>query len=194
MKPYNSPIKITQLLPPENAAEAELLRDCTFQKGLMWGVPRFGHPEGEIYKHILEVLANIDQLPISKEWRQKLRLIALVHDTFKHLEVRSIPRDWSKHHGMIARGYLEKFTDDEAVLDIVELHDEAFYAWRCIFVYQLPKEGENRLRRLLHRMGDNIQLYYLFFKCDTETGDKVQAPLRWFEDVVPEVSPLPPLC
>lgn len=193
MKTYNYPLKITQLLPPENAAEAELLRDCTFQKGLMWGVPRFGHPEGEIYKHILEVLANIDQLPVSREWRQKLRLIALAHDTFKHLEVRSIPRDWSKHHGMIARRYLEQFTDDPAILDIVELHDEAFYAWRCIFVYQLPKEGEARLKRLLLRMGDNLQLYYLFFKCDTETGDKMQAPLRWFEEVVPDIAPLPPL-
>ena len=27
----------------------------------------------------------------------------------------------------------------------------------------------------------NMQLYYLFFKCDTSTGDKNPAPMKWFE-------------
>lgn len=180
------------LIRPESEAEAALLKDPAFQQGLLWGEPRFGHPEGEVYKHILEVLGNIDRLEISPADRRRLRLIALVHDTFKHLEARGIPRDWSQHHGMLARHYVAKFTSEKAVLDIVELHDEAFYAWRCIFIYQLPKEGQFRLQRLLDRLGENIQLYYLFFKCDTETGDKIQAPLRWFEYVVPGLSPLPP--
>jgi hypothetical protein len=185
--------RLQQLICPENEAEAALLNDHAFQEGLLWGVPRFGHPEGEVYKHILEVLDNVDQLNTSPSVRRKLRLITLVHDTFKHLEVRGTPRDWSKHHGMIARHYMEQFTKDNSILDIVELHDEAFYAWRCIFVYQLPQEGQARLERLLGRLGDNLQLFYLFFKCDTETGDKIQAPLRWFETVVPGIEALPPL-
>lgn len=184
---------LQQLICPENQVEAVLLKDPAFQQGLLWGEPRFGHPEGEVYKHIREVLDNIDQLQTAAPVRHKLRLIALVHDAFKHLEVRGTPRDWSKHHGMLARQYLEQFTADEAVLDVVELHDEAFYAWRCIFIYQLPVEGQSRLQQLLDRLGQHVQLYYLFFKCDTETGDKVQAPLRWFEDVVPSIEPLPPL-
>jgi hypothetical protein len=94
---------------------------------------------------------------------------------------------------MIARRYMEQFTADTSILDIVELHDEAFYAWRCIFVYQLPQKGQARLQRLLGRLGSNLQLYYLFFKCDTETGDKMQAPLRWFETTVPGIEALPPL-
>ncbi|MEQ8702598.1 MAG: hypothetical protein RIC19_01700 [Phaeodactylibacter sp.] len=182
-----------QLISPEHETEAALLQDQAFQEGLLWGVPRFGHPEGKIYKHILEVLDNIDRLKVSAPLRRKLRLIALVHDTFKYREVRATPRDWSKHHGMLARQYMERFTSNQAILDVIELHDEAFYAWRCIFMYQLPGEGQVRLERLLARLGDNLQLFYLFFKCDTETGDKVQAPLRWFEQVVPGIEVLPPL-
>jgi hypothetical protein len=36
-------------------------------------------------------------------------------------------------------------------------------------------------------MGPDIQLYYQFFKCDTQTGDKTQAPLRFFEALVPNI-------
>lgn len=185
--------RLQQLICPENDVETALLKDQEFQEGLLWGEPRFGHPEGEVYKHILEVLDNVDRLNTSPPVRRKLRLITFVHDTFKHLEVRGTPRDWSKHHGMIARHFMEQFTTDTSILDIVELHDEAFYAWRCIFVYQLPQEGQARLERLLRRLGDNLQLFYLFFKCDTETGDKIQAPLHWFEAVVPGIEVLPPL-
>ncbi|NRA49112.1 MAG: hypothetical protein HRU12_08250 [Phaeodactylibacter sp.] len=185
--------RLRQLICPENAAEAALIKNPAFQEGLLWGVPRFGHPEGEIYKHIIEVLSNVDKLDVPPSVRRKLRLITLVHDTFKHLEVRGIPRDWSKHHGVLARKFMEQYTSDKSVLDIVELHDEAFYAWRCIFIYQLPRKGKKRLNHLLDRLGNNLQLYYLFFKCDTETGDKIQAPLQWFENVVPDIHALPPL-
>jgi len=33
-------------------------------------------------------------------------------------------------------------------------------------------------------MEDCMQLFYLFFKCDTLTGDKTLAPLTWFEEHV----------
>jgi len=64
---------------------------------------------------------------------------------------------------------------------VIELHDEAYYSWRCQYLYHNQAAGEKRLAQLLERLGDNLQLYYLFFKCDTRTGDKIQAPLQWFE-------------
>lgn len=91
------------------------------------------------------------------------------------------------HHGVIAREFLQNFTEDEGVLKVLQWHDEAFYSWRSIYLYQRPEEGWHRLRRLLERMGDDLELFYLFFKCDTETGDKEQAPLRWFEEVVEDI-------
>lgn len=184
-------VDLESILQPETALERRLIQDPEFRRGLGWGIPRFGHPEGEVYKHIREVLDNIDRFDISADEREKLRLITFVHDTFKHLEDKSYPRDWSKHHGVYARRFLERHYDDPVVLRIVELHDEAYYAWRHKHLYHQHREGSERLQRLLQAMGDDIQLYYLFFKADTQTGDKNQAPLKWFEMVVKDIEVVP---
>ena len=176
---------IETLLQPENELEVTLLKDQEFRVGLLWGKPRFGHPEGKVVYHIREVLDNIDRLQLPTQERQQLRLIAFVHDTFKYLEDKtSHPRDWTKHHAIYARKHMEKYTDAAAVLDIIELHDEAYYSWRLTYLYNKPELGKQRLNNLLERLKDNLQLYYLFFKCDTCTGDKNPAPLKWFESTV----------
>lgn len=173
--------EIELLLLPETELEATLLRLPAFRQGLMWGEPRFGHPEGKVVLHVREVMDNIDKLDIAPLTRRRLRLIALVHDAFKYLEDKSTPRNWDRHHAVIAREFLEAYTSDRAVLDVIELHDEAYYAWRAIHLYRNIEEGESRFERLLDRLGENRDLYFHFFKCDTETGDKNQAPLRWVE-------------
>ena len=184
-------VDLEATLQPETALEKRLLRDLEFRKGLGWGVPRFGHPEGEVYKHIREVLDNIDRFDIGIEDRARLRLITFVHDTFKHLEDKNYPRDWSRHHGVYARRFIEQFVDDPAVLKIVEMHDEAYYAWRLKHLYHRHRQGLERLQRLQDAMGPDLQLYYLFFKADTQTGDKNQAPLKWFEMVVKGIEVVP---
>lgn len=180
-------------LQPETHLEQRILLDPEFREGLAWGVPRYGHPEGEIYKHIKEVLFNVDQLSISEKERRQLRLVAFAHDTFKHKEDKSTPRDWSKHHGMYARRFMAQYTKDATVLNLLELHDEAYYCWRLIHQYNRREDGKKRLSRLLNRLGSDLQLYYLFFKCDTQTGDKTPAPLRWLERVVPGLELVPSL-
>ena len=181
------PVNLSAALTPETHLERHLLSDPVFVEGLLWGVPRYGHPEGEVYKHIREVLANVGKLNIPDQVRKDLRLIAYVHDTFKYLEDKREPRDWSKHHGMLARRYMEPFLDKEHLLDIIELHDEAYYIWREAFTHRKPDAAKPRLRNLLDKLGDNLQLFYLFFVCDTMTGDKILSPLNWFEQVVPEI-------
>ncbi len=174
-------------LSPENELEARFFDEPDFLTGLTWGVPRYGHPEGEIYKHVQEVLINIDSCGVDDTIRQQLRFIAFTHDTFKYKEHKGEPRDWSRHHGVYARLFLERFITDWAVLNVTELHDEAYYAWRLSYLYQQPAVGKKRLERLLDRIGKYIQLYYIFFKCDTKTGDKNQAPLKWFEATIPGI-------
>ncbi|MBK7336144.1 MAG: hypothetical protein IPJ00_08225 [Saprospirales bacterium] len=61
--------------------------------------------------HVREIMDNIDRLDIDPAIRLKLRLIALVHDTFKNVEDKSIPRDRSRHHAVLARKFLEDYTD-----------------------------------------------------------------------------------
>ena len=173
--------KITAALQPETALEKQLIDNIDIQKGMLWGEPRKGHPEGAVYIHIKEVLANIDKLTIDNRTRKQLRLIAFTHDTFKSIEDKTHPRDWSKHHSILARQFMDNWTKDASVLDVIELHDEVYHIWRLFHLYKKNELGEARKAAFLERIGPNLPLYYLFFKCDTETGDKDLGSLRWFE-------------
>lgn len=173
---------VNDLILPENSLEATIIQNKSFNKGLFWGKPRYGHPEGQIIYHIREVLDNVEKVIEDDVMRQQLRLITLIHDTFKYKEDRSYPRNWDKHHAKLARDFAEYYIDDETVLDIIELHDEAYYCWRWENVYFRTEIAKKRIANLLDRIGEeNLQLYYLFFKCDTQTGDKTQEPIQWFE-------------
>ena len=178
---------IESLLSPESDLEKKLIHHPEFIQGLQWGTPRYGHPEGKVVYHIAEVFSNIDKLNTTPHIRQQLRLITLVHDTFKFKEDRSTPRDWSRHHAVLARQFAENFISDPQVLNIIELHDEAYYSWRLEHLFQQTQEGRNRMQDLLFKVKDYLQLYYLFFKCDTQTGDKNQKPVKWFEQTVKDI-------
>lgn len=172
------------LLQPETDLELALLQAPEFQIGLDWGEPRFGHPEGKVAYHVREVLDNIERLShISPQDRRRLRLITLAHDTFKYMEDRSNPRDWSKHHAEIARHFMTNYTSDAIVLDIIGAHDDAYYAW-LNERKQVEHLRHKSLQALTTRFDHCIQLYYLFFKCDSLTGDKTLAPVLWFEEKV----------
>ncbi|MFN0034334.1 MAG: hypothetical protein ACKVUS_04655 [Saprospiraceae bacterium] len=177
----HSPNALERLLRPETELERRLLSLPEFRHGLLWGEPRFGHPEGKVALHVREVLDNVAAIPnLSVENRSRLRLIALAHDAFKHAESRTRPRDWTKHHGLLARRFMESYTNDAVVLDVIETHDDAYYKWLS---QRRRPSPHSQLDSLLSRVGHCLQIYYLFFKCDTQTGDKTQAPLRWFEQV-----------
>jgi hypothetical protein len=178
----NDPGLLEALLKPENELEFALLRSSDFRFGLLWGEPRFGHPEGQVCLHVREVLDNIERLPSELQLlRTQLRLIAFAHDTFKYREDRSRPRDWSKHHGILARRFLESYTKDIAVLDIIETHDDVYYAWLNSVSVHSASLSHKTLDNLHQRVGYCWQLYYTFFKCDTQTGDKTLASVKWFE-------------
>jgi len=87
--------------------------------------------------------------------RRQLRIITFVHDTFKNIEDKGTPRDWSKHHGVYARKFLAKFIEDEVLLNITELHDEAYYCWRLYALYGQPEKSKARLQDLFEQIKEN---------------------------------------
>ena len=185
MPNYTPLLDFKKLLHPISALESKLLDQLEFKIGLNWGVPRFGHPEGKVGLHILEVLENIKQVNTSAPTYQRLRITAFAHDTFKYKEAETKLNGKKINHGLIARRFMEKFIDDEITLSLIELHDEIFFAWRYEALEGKPEKAEDRLNRLISRIGeDQLQLHYLFFRCDTMTGDKIQAPRLWFEQKV----------
>ncbi|MCH2042993.1 MAG: hypothetical protein MK212_02545 [Saprospiraceae bacterium] len=180
---------VNQIIKPENPLERQIIKDAAWLEGAFWGEPRRGHPEGKVIYHIQEVLSNVDRLSCSKKIRAQLRLITLIHDTFKHKEEQVRPRkDWSKHHAIYAWKFAHQYISDKAVLDVIELHDEAYYAWGMSYYHHNQKGSQKRLKAVQKRMKQHMQLYYLFFKCDTKTGDKTQKPLDWFEQSVSNIT------
>jgi hypothetical protein len=174
---------ILQLLRPETDLERRLISQPAMLDGLAWGEPRYGHPEGKVVYHVVDVFDNIRRLSpaLSPNAYRQMRLIALLHDSFKYVEGKEIPRDWTKHHGILARKFAENFIQEKTILDIIELHDEAYYCWRLAVLDDEIHQAEARFQWILDRCGYCFQLYYAFFRCDTATGDKTQAPVKWFE-------------
>ena len=186
---YNNIInhEIESRITPETTQERAIIQHPEWQEGAMWGKPRYGHPEGKILYHIEEVLQNVEVIQPEAVTRQALRFITLTHDNFKHKEHRGFPRDWSRHHAILARHFSEQFTDNQAILDVIELHDEAYYIWKMKYRIIRKSAVQQRLDKLLLRLGNNLQLFYLFFKCDTQTGDKNQKSIEWFEATVKDI-------
>ena len=164
----------------ETELEARICADAEWKKGAEWGKPRPGHSEGVVMYHIAEVLANVDHLATTHEERRILRLIALIHDTFKYRVDPSKPKIGANHHAVIARTFAERYIDDLALLEIIELHDEAFNSWRIGASKGRWKEAEERASRLVARLGSSLSLYLRFYRADTATGSKEDDSLIWF--------------
>jgi hypothetical protein len=84
---------------------------------------------------------------------------------------------------MIARRFAERFVDDPELLDVIELHDEAFNSWVKGERGGKWDAAEARAMRLLDRLGDSRDFYIRFYRTDNRTGSKDQAPLEWFENL-----------
>lgn len=162
------------------------MQDPEWVEGSHWGMPREGHPEGSIIKHIEEVLENIDNLDITPDRREKLRVIAIIHDTFKYKVDITKPKVGRNNHAVLARIFAEKYIQDKSLLRIIEQHDEAFNAWKKGYDSGEWEKAEDRLNNLLRLLGNNMDLYRMFFRCDNETGDKSQECVRWFENFLQE--------
>ncbi len=135
--------------------------------------------------HIADVLANVDQEATSPEERRVLRLIALIHDTFKYKVDDARPAKGANHHAAIARAFAEEYSDDPILLDLVERHDDAYNAWRK-GAYGKKDWGKARecADDLIVHLGDALPLYVRFYRADNNTESKDQAPLAWFEGLV----------
>jgi hypothetical protein len=114
---------------PETSAEQMIVSDPEWVEGAAWGDPRPAHPEGRVAEHIVAVLERVDVYALDASDRARLRVVALIHDTFKHRVDRDQQPTGENHHAMIARRFAERYVTDSELLDVIELHDEAFNAW-----------------------------------------------------------------
>jgi hypothetical protein len=174
---------VSSLLQPETILEQKIISSPEWLEGISWGKPRPGHPEGAVLFHILEVLNNVDDFYGNSPLREKLRIISIIHDTFKNKVDYSLPKKGENHHAMIARRFAEEFTDDIAILDVIQMHDDAYKAWNK----GKRDGGWNKALEMAHQLikdlGPNLELYISFYKCDNFTGNKTAEPYEWFQEI-----------
>jgi len=170
------------LLEPKNELEQIIMKDVEWKKGVEWGMVRLGHPEGRVKNHIVDVLKNIEHLQgLSQDNYDRLRLIAIIHDTFKYKIDITKPKIGRNNHAVIARIFAEKYIEDPDVLRIIEQHDEAFNAWKSGKKSGDWEKAKKRLHELLNILGRVVDLYYIFYKCDNNVDGKDQECVKWFE-------------
>ena len=85
---------------------------------------------------------------------------------------------------MLARRFAEKYIQDEGILDIIELHDEAHSAWVVGQQYGDWTSATERVGSLTSTLGENIDLYLKFYECDNRTGSKKQDDFEWFKEII----------
>jgi hypothetical protein len=167
----------------ETFVERAIAADAEWQEGVEWGTARRGHPEGAVKHHIADVLANVEREATSPEERRRLRLAALVHDSFKFRAPEGSARMGSEgHHGWHAARFLERFVDDPELVAVVLWHDEAFAAW--LGLRRDRQRAEGRARTLSRRLGPALTLFLRFFRADNATEGKSPKSFEWFEGIV----------
>jgi|SRR3954447_281542 len=164
---------------PETDVERRLAADGELCAGLAWGEPRAGHPEGAVGAHVADLLRTIDEDGYEGEERRRLRFMALVHDSFKYRVQQWRPKTGGNHHAARARHFAERFTDDEALLAAIELHDRPYNLWR-----KMQRKGdldEEAFQQMMDRIEDP-DMFVRFIELDGSTEGKNPEPIAWFRD------------
>lgn len=171
---------IAELIPgftPENELERELIENPELRRGLAWGEPRKGHPEGSVGAHVGHLLAALEREPPDPERRSILRAVALLHDSMKFRVHDWLPKVRGNHHANRARRFAERFTDDERILATVEHHDRPYNIWRKM--NRTGRLDEGRFAEMLADIPD-LPLFLRFVELDGSTEGKNPVPIEWF--------------
>lgn len=164
---------------PENDLERRIAEDPVILRGLAWGKPRAGHPEGPVGRHVADLLATIDEWGEEEPRRSELRFISLLHDALKYKVRDWLPHSGPNHHAARARRIAEGYTEDERLLATIEMHDRPYSLWR-----RLHRSGmldERGLGDMLERVPDR-GLFLRFVELDGSTEGKRPEPIDWLRD------------
>lgn len=156
----------------------EIQADQRYQRNIEWGEPRQGHPEGAIHEHIQELEENLKKLRprLSTDEYWKLRVLIHTHDTFKPESRPDIAIRHPRSHASLARQFLHKYTSDNDLLAMVQLHDEPYALWHK---HKAGRDYSQRLDKMVNAVSD-WDLFLSFLIIDGCTAGKSREPLVWF--------------
>jgi len=148
---------------PETAVERLLLGEPELRRGWAWGRPRRGHPEGAVKHHVAAMLAAIAP---DDPRREDLRLLTLLHDTFKYRE--------GTDHALLAREFAERHGCPERIAETLALHDAPYWVWH-------RRDGDPALLDEILERAPDRELLIRFVRIDASTRGKDPAFVHWFD-------------
>ncbi|MBA3358799.1 MAG: hypothetical protein H0U20_05020 [Thermoleophilaceae bacterium] len=163
----------------EDERERWLVKDRIMVKGLAWGRPRDGHPEGRVGLHVADLLSLIEEWGERDPRRRELRFISLVHDSLKWRVLPWLPKRGHNHHAARACRFAAGYTDDDRLLATIALHDAPYAVWR-----HMRRTGEfdsARFQRMLDDVPD-LALFLRFVELDGSTAGKDGEPVEWLRE------------
>lgn len=163
---------------PETPLEHALIADPELRRGLAWGKPRAGHPEGSVGVHVADLLETIERWGETRTRRSELRVLALVHDALKFRVRDWLPKVGPNHHATRARRFAERHIGDERLLAAIEQHDRPYGLWRRM--KQTGRLDEAGFQRMLERIPDH-DLFMRFVELDGSTEGKDPKPIDWLK-------------
>lgn len=175
MSRNEDPIPATPELHGRDELEQTILRDPQVAQGLVYGKPRWGHPEGAVGAHVAELWGIIDAVGdmLTPAETCDLRLLALLHDIGKFAPKSPD----TPHHGVSGRRIAARYISDPLLLECIELHDDPYRLWK-----RERRTGEDvwpALTRVFDRVRPRFGAFVLFCTIDGSTGDKDPAPRLW---------------
>ena len=160
---------------PESELERSLLEDPELQRGWAWGSPRHGHPEGAVGRHVasmLQAIAPDDPL------RADLRLLTLLHDTFKVNAREGLPYSPDTDHAVLAKRFAERHGCPRRIADTLALHDAPYWVWH-------RRGGNVELLGQVLALAPDRELLTRFVELDASTLGKNPEFLEWFRAAMP---------
>jgi hypothetical protein len=169
-------------LSPESTTEAQILADPHVRAGLAWGFPRRGHPEGPVHIHVQAILQYIDRQPW-QEHRSDLRILALLHDSFKYKEKvpTGLVMPSVTNHAFLAMQHYARLKPGDSRLAFVLLHHDT--PWRFYKQSQKGLFDEKLFKEIFSQV--DLPLLIRFRYADLCERDTRSAD--WFVDKVQEL-------
>jgi hypothetical protein len=125
----------------------------------------------------------MDMIDPSDPDRTELRLLALLHDSFKATVDPDAPWSPANDHAVAARRFAEQYISDERILSILEVHDAPYWLWKV-------RGTDNALRSVVCGTGA-ARLMVRFVELDASSEGKDVTLLWWFHRTLAAYGLLP---
>lgn len=149
--------------------------------------PSRGHAEGTVANHIVQLEENLTLLRhngrITGEQYDRLRILIHVHDTFKAEAVKNSPIEDPTSHASLAKAFLNEFTGDQDLLNIIQFHDVGYAVY-----LNYKRHGRINTERLQKSLGciQDLNLFLFFAIIDSCTPSKGRQMITWLVNYVRE--------